>query len=83
MSRSTAEGETHENETPSEGSYFRVSINMSPGRRPDGERDIGPYKKEDLDEFGEPPPEDINDAVWEIIGDFVGLEGILKEEAEM
>ena len=59
-----------------DGLWFEVTINYSPGPRPDRRRKIGPYRGEDLNDFGEPPADDMTNAVWEMIGDFVGINEI-------
>jgi len=65
----------------SEDIYFKISLCCSPGGRNNKERVIGPYAEEDLNDYGEPPTEDVNTAVWEVIGDCVGMSQITKKEA--
>lgn len=49
--------------------WFTVSIDLGPGAVQ--ERDIGPYHEEDLDKHGNPPARDVDEALWEMIGDRV------------
>jgi len=51
--------------------YFEVSVSLTPGQK--RTRKIGPYIEEELDEYGGPPTEDVEIAVWQLIEEGVGV----------
>lgn len=51
--------------------YFEVSVSLTPGQK--RTREIGPYTEEDLNDYGEPPSEDVEIAVWNLIEEGVGV----------
>ena len=51
--------------------YFEVSVSLVPGQK--RTREIGPYIEEELDEYGGPPTEDVEIAVWQLIEEGVGV----------
>ena len=53
--------------------WFDITINWSPNPGIDHKRRVGPYEDDDLDEYNQPPPKDVTGAVWDMIGDSVGL----------
>lgn len=52
--------------------YFEVSVSLVPGQK--RTREIGPYTEEELvGEYGKPPAEDVEIAVWQLIEEGVGV----------
>lgn len=51
--------------------HFQVSVSLVPGNK--RVRKIGPYTEEDLNDYGEPPTEDVERAIWNLIEEGVGV----------
>ena len=53
--------------------WFEVTINWSPSSRVDLKWEIGPYEDKQIDDHGYPPLNDITNALWSMVGDFVAV----------